>query len=132
MKTIETYKKIRETYPEMEKCFFSFNQQQFEVGKIEAGISDNEKVYPYNGGGGLFGTREGMDNYISRLDAISARIPKECDPQEVYDYEYDNHDCCFMFDDYDAIKIVTIYFGEDIAKTIKRRNAITDIDKLFY
>ena len=129
MSTIYKYKEIRQTYPEMKKCFFAFNHLQWEAGIIESGISTNEKICSTNGG--LYGTKGGIINYLAGLDRITARIPKECDPQEVYDYEFDNHECVYMCDDRDAIKIVTVYFGEDIAKTIKRRCAIADINKLF-
>lgn len=54
---------------------------------------------------------------------------KECDPQEVYFYEFDNHESMVAWDgDYDAIKVVIDIFGVDVARKVKRYNAEHDID----
>lgn len=47
--------------------------------------------------------------------------PKECDPQEVYFYEYNNHECMIAWDgDKEAYDLIVGYWGEEVAKTIKR------------
>jgi hypothetical protein len=129
MSTTARYKEIKETYPEKHKCFFAFNDKQFEEGKARSGILPDEKIYRY--GAGMFGTKEGLERYNRDLDAILARIPVECDPQDVYDHEFANHECGYVGDDTQAIKLVTAYFGEQVAKTVERRCGWADIDSLF-
>ncbi len=115
----------------MHECFFAFNLEQFAQGKKIAKIPDGEKIF--RAGFGLYGTHDGLRRYFAGIDAITARIPLECDPQDVYDYEFDNHECGYTVDDKPAIKLVVSYFGEERAKTVKRRAscAHSRIDDLF-
>jgi hypothetical protein len=131
MSTTKKYIEIKDTQPPMKRCFFAFNNKQFEEAKARVGISPDEQVY--HAGLGLYGTKDGIDAYLKAVDGNSARIPKECDPQDVYEYEFDNHECRFVGDDMEAIKLVVSYFGEDAAKTVKRHNgcALMDIENLF-
>ena len=60
------------------------------------------------------------------------KIRSECNPQEVYVYEYNNHECCIDWDgDLNAIRIIATVWGEDVARTIKRKNACYPIDSIF-
>jgi hypothetical protein len=131
MSTREKYIEIKNTHPEMHKCFFAFNEKQFDEGKAKSGIQPDEKIYHQTAG--LFGTREGLDKYRKDLDAILVRIPQECNPQDVYDYEFANHECGYLEDDTSAIRMVACYFGEEVAKTVERREGCVwaDIDSLF-
>ncbi len=131
MNTIKTYLEIKAAYPPMNRCFFAFNNQQFDDGKVKSGISSDEKIY--HAGAGLYGTKDGLEAYMNGIDANLARIPKECNPQDVYEYEFDNHECHYMHDDTEAIKLVVSYFGEDVAKTVKRHGGCVcaNIDDLF-
>lgn len=131
MSTVDKYVKIKEAYPPMVRCFFAFSDKQFGEGKIKSGILPDEKIYA--AGAGLYGTRDGLDAYMKGIDDNLARIPKECNPQDVYDYEFNNHECGYLHDDTEAIKLVTSYFGEELAKTVNRRSGCVcaDIDELF-
>lgn len=129
MNTTQVYISIKGTYPEMHECFFAFGNEQFEQGKRLARIPDDAKIY--HAGAGLYGTNDGLTRYFKELDGILARIPKECNPQDVYNYEFDNHECDYQQNDADAIKLVVSYFGEEIAKTVERCCACTKINDLF-
>jgi len=125
------YEEIKDTQvnPYTYSCFFAFGYKQFEEEKIKAGIPDEEKIY--SAGFGLYGTKEGIQEYFKAIDNESYRIAQECDPQEVYDYEFDNHECGYKEDDAEAIKIVVGYFGKEKAKNVIRRYACMDIEELF-
>ena len=71
------------------------------------------------GHGGLFGTQEGIAKLFADYDAIDAEIAKQCDPQDVYKYEFDNHECLYTCDDAEAFAIVERIFREERAKTVK-------------
>lgn len=52
------YRAIKDEHAPLHKCFFAFSKQQFEDGKKEAGILEDEKIYSAECG--LFGTQEGL------------------------------------------------------------------------
>ena len=58
------------------------------------------------------------------------RIAAECNPQDVYNYEWDNYECMITYDDEDAIKIIVDLFGVDAAKTVKRKYGYVGIEGL--
>lgn len=59
------------------------------------------------------------------------RIKNECDPQEVYFYEYNNHECMISWDgDLEAIRLIIDTWGKDVAATIKRYNANSSIEDI--
>lgn len=125
MKTIDTYMTLKNAYPEMKKCFFAFSRQQFDLGMKSAGISQDEKVYHF--GAGLYGTKEGVNQYLAGVNANYEQISKECDPQEIYDYEFANHECGYVGNDKEAIEWVVEIFGKDVARKVTRRYGYTKI-----
>lgn len=123
-KTIERYNELcnsRDTEDcYKHNCFFAFSNEQFEEGmkKINAG---GEKIY--HAGAGLYGTKSGLASYMNALSSYRKLIKEECDPQEIYLYEYNNHECCIAFDgDKEAYAVVVRYFGAETASKIKRLN----------
>lgn len=112
----------------MEECFFAFSNSQFAEGIKKMGL-ENKKIL--DGGMGLYGTKEGIKKFMDFYDNNTKEVAENCDPQQVYDYEHDNHECSYTNDDREAIKIVVCTFGEEIAKTVKRRHGYMAIDNLF-
>ncbi len=78
----------------------------------------------------LYGTKEGIAKFMNHYDEQSKQIANECDPQEVYDYEFGNHECSYTCDDEECIKIVFGYFGLERTKEVKRRFGYYDLNKL--
>jgi len=126
--TIRRYREIYDEQPPLFKCFFAFSKCQFERGMAEAGIREDEKIY--QDACGLYGTKEGLEAVFTFYEEKSKRIAEECNPQDVYDYEFANHECEITYDDAEAIQIVIDYFGEEQAKTVERRYARTFIGKI--
>lgn len=59
-------------------------------------------------------------------------IKESCEPQEVYCYEYNNHECQYSWNgDYSAIEIIIDIWGKEIAHKINRTNAVYSIDEIF-
>ena len=113
----------------MFECFFAFSNDQFKEGVKKLNL-EGKKIF--RGAGGLYGTKEGIKKLYADYDNISKQVAEQCNPQEAYEYEFDNHDCGYTGDDEEAIKIVVSYFGEERAKTVKRHNgcAYVNIDEL--
>ena len=118
------YTEIKDKQPELKKCFFAFSNEQFDEGKKEAGIKD-EKIF--DGGYGLYGTKEGLNKVKEFYSNQSKEIKEKCDPQKVYDYEFSNHECGYVGDDEEAINIVIDYFGKEKANEVNRKYAYTEI-----
>jgi hypothetical protein len=115
----KSYTELKNSQPVMHDCFFAFCSHQVAEGIKKHGL-EGKKLY--DGGMGLIGTREGIKEFLSFYDNNTAEIAANCNPQEVYDYEFGNHECEYTQDDTEAIKIVAATFGDEIAKTVKRRN----------
>lgn len=80
---------------------------------------EGEKIC--SAGAGLYGTRDGLDRYFAAHDDFDKRITAECDPQEVYFYEYNNHECQISWDGDDpAYRIIVRLWGEETAQKIQR------------
>lgn len=102
-KTIGLYHELKyEFNPKMRDCFFAFTKQQLQEGIEKFNLQGKKLV---NAGGGLIGTEEGISDLLKQYDEPERRIVAECIPQEVYFYEYNNHECMISWDgDTDAIK----------------------------
>jgi hypothetical protein len=122
---MKSYTQIKDQQPQLFECFFAFSNEQFTEGKIKAGIEDKKIL---RGPAGLFGTQEGIKKLFADYDAIDKEIAENCNPQDVYNYEFDNHECSYTNDDQDPINIVVRIFGKERAKEVKRRFAYSKIE----
>ena len=116
----KTYYNLKRQDPVMFECFFAFSNEQFAEGKAKM-IPEGKTIK--RGPHGLFGTQEGIAKLFADYDAIDAQIASECDPQDVYDYEFDNHECSYTCDDREAFAIVESIFGNERSATVKRKYA---------
>lgn len=105
-----------------DNVFFAFSEQQYKEGIQKKGIPPTSKIV--SGPMNIFGTQDGIESFFKFIDDVSEQISKECLAQDVYDYEYQNHECDLVYDDEEAIEIVVNYFGIHSAKQVKRKNAI--------
>lgn len=126
---MKNYQELKNVQAPMIECFFAFSDSQFGEGVKKAGI-EGKKIF--RGPAGLYGTQEGIGNFLAFYDELTKEIGIECDPQEVYDYEFGNHECSYTGDDEEAIKIVVDYFGAERAKVVKRHFAFVNINELAF
>lgn len=133
--TVKRYREIQDEHPDADKyaVFFAFSKEQFEEGYnglVEKGfIKNGDKVL--QSAGGMFGTKEGINAFLGYYEERDKKIPLECDPQEVYFYEYNNHESMLAWDgDLEAIKLVIDYWGADVARKIKRYNANMSVENI--
>lgn len=123
--TIDRYCEIKNDHPKTEDygCFFAFGTEQFNKyydAAVAAGrIKEGEKLYSHYSG--LYGTHEGITSFLAWYSERDKAIAVECDPQEIYFYEYNNHECMLSWDgDNEVIAIIASYFGEEAAEKIVR------------
>lgn len=111
--------------------FFAFSNTQFVEGlKRIRPLEEGERLVSIGGGG--YGTRDGVKRLFEFYEEVDTKIKAECDPQEVYFYEYNNHESMIGWDgDTEAIKIVVALWGEDVARNIERYDATMSVDNLF-
>jgi len=122
-KTIERYQQLRDEQFDFEKhgMFFAFSQEQFD-NQYDALVKKgylSKDVKLSRGFAGSVGPKEGFEAFNRFADDQDARIAKECDPQEVYIYEWNNHECMFGNEE-SAYAIVEDIFGKERASKIKR------------
>ena len=124
--TINRYKELGKEEPDSQKygIFWAFSDEQFEEGKEKMKqlgfYQEGQKIYAFGGGG--YGTsKELIDDFFNFYKNRRKRMAAECDPQEVYIYEYNNHECMLDWDGDDAAyKLIVDMYGEEVAKGITR------------
>ena len=105
-KYYEVKKRFWDTnHPEI---FYAFSKDQFEEGAAK--MPKGKEIY--RGHAGQFGTKDGFDSFRKSLDTMEASIKAECTPEEVYQYEFDNHECGYTGDDSEAVAIVQSYWPD--------------------
>ena len=117
---MKKYIEIKDRQAPMVDCFFAFSNSQLAKGIEEKGLQ-GKKIY--KGMYGLYGTKDGIRNFLKFYEDMEKEIAQKCKPQDVYDYEFDNHECGYVGDDEEAINIVISYFGMDAVKDVKRKYA---------
>ena len=134
-KTIKRYHELKyNTEPNLDRygVFFAFSDEQFEKGYkhlIELGlIKDGDKVKRYDSVSGMFcANLDLLKEFFRFYKDKNGVIREECDPQEVYFYEFNNFECMYGDDD-EAIQIIIDIFGVEVAKSIKRYSVGHSID----
>jgi len=114
------YSEIKGKQPDMFECFFAFSDAQFAEGVKKSGL-EGKKVF--RGKYGLYGSDEGIKKFMSHYDDLTKEIADKCSPQEVYEYEFWNHECEYVSCDQEALDVVIAYFGEERVSEVKRRFA---------
>ena len=133
-KTIERYKELTKASTEYDteksEIFFAFTNAQFDEAVKRLRL-EGKKIYRVGGLSGGFGTDEGIRRYYAFLAECDRKITEECVPQEVYCYEFNNHECMISWEgDKGAIMAVAYYWGWEAARRIERRCAYHSIDAL--
>lgn len=105
------YTEAKKFNPSMKECFFAFGNAQFQEGKAKS-IPEGEKVLSANHG--LYGTDAGIKLFMQELAELNQRIVENCDPQDVYNYEFGNHECGYTGDDSEALDIVKGFFPDAV------------------
>lgn len=137
--TLSRYESLKygeDAHPKGEKLgfFYAFNNEQFDKGRqmlIDKGfMNEGDKVVSL-GFGGCYGTRKGLTDMLNFYHDIDKKIAEECNPQEVYYYEYNNYECCIDYDgDERAIKYIISIWGREVAKKIRRFRDCKPIDEI--
>lgn len=102
----ENIKREGRTY-DNPKLFCAFSDEQFAKGLAKLGVKEECVVA---GGCGCYGTQEGFEEQTAFFEGLEERIRKECTPDEIYKYEWWNHECGYTYEDDEALKIVRYYF----------------------
>ncbi|MCM1503368.1 MAG: hypothetical protein NC115_12010 [Bacteroidales bacterium] len=134
-KTIGRYKALKKEKQDVDlrkyNVFVAFNQETFdrEMKRIKPLLEDGEKLVRI--GGGVYGTREGYRRLTEYYDSVQEKIRQECDPWEIYLYEWNNFECCIAWDgDEDAIKEICRIWGDEVARSIPRLIQMYTIDEI--
>ncbi|MBQ0034909.1 MAG: hypothetical protein KBS77_06415 [Bacteroidales bacterium] len=128
--TVQRYKELRDsqykmTPAEQEGIFFAFDEDGFKEGTNRINKHKQEGDVLVRCRYGMFGFKRCIEAHHERIANIEKQIAEECDPQEVYCYEYNNHECMYDWDgDTNAYEIVEQLFGKEVAGTIRRWNVM--------
>lgn len=132
-KTLKRYKELSEQHAPVKGWFAAFSNEQYAeglsdlIGKGEAKNENEIKRF----GAGVFGTADGLKQMMDFYWERDKRIAEECDPQEVYCVEYNNHECMIAYDgDLEAMRLCIGLFGADRCKSIQRFCAFYTFDHI--
>lgn len=104
------YKELAyDTQCDCDGVFFAFSEKQFSEGLEELGVARGDV---YSCGYGMYATNEGATAWINFYTDLRERIKRECTPEEIFKFEFWNHECGYTYDIEDALEIVQGYFPE--------------------
>lgn len=96
----------------------------FDIDSVREGIEslrkrgllkEGEKILKY--GCGCFGVDGSFEKRLAFINERKRRMIEECDPYEVYVYEYNNFECCIDYDgDQRAVEAVLGIYGLERTK----------------
>ena len=90
--------------------FYAFSEEQFELGMKICGYDKNTKLVQDGMGG--YGTKEAFDERHEFFNAVEEEIRQKCTPDEVFEFEYWNHECGYTYDYSEALEITRSYFPD--------------------
>lgn len=135
--TLNRYMELNNQHPDDSQygVFFAFSNKQSAEGVkklVRQGyIKEGEDGLIRSYGGGLCGISSEVERFLDFYKERKKLIAEECDPYEVYCYEYNNHESCISWDgDLEAIRLVVDYWGADVARTICRRSEYYSIESI--
>jgi hypothetical protein len=111
------YRDLKRQEPVLVDCFFAFSREQLSEGVKKHNLEGKTLV---NAGAGLIGTKEGIEIFFNFYEERRVKIKQECTPQEVYDYEFWNHECTYTHSDNEVIEIVESIFGKESLADLER------------
>ena len=128
------YQEIQERLYKMKQpgIFYAFSDKQFVEGLIREGYIEEGQTYEdfkkkgiklYHDGYGGYGTKEALDNRLNQYKNIDKEIKENCTPEEIFQYEYHNHECGYTGDWSEALEITNEYFP-DFKPTRKLLNTL--------
>ena len=117
------YQDIKEKAYKMKQpgVFYAFSNKQFVEGLIREGYIDEGQTYEdfkkkgikiYADGHGGYGTKEALDNRFKKYLEIDKEIKENCTPEEIFQYEYHNHECGYTGDYSEALELTNEYFPD--------------------
>lgn len=115
------YQEIKEKAYKMKQpgVFYAFDDKQFVEGLIREGYIEEGQTYEdfkkkgiklYADGHGGYGTKEALDNGFKKYLEIDKEISEQCNPDEIFEYEWRNHECGYTGDWSEALNITKAYF----------------------
>lgn len=79
-----------------------------------------------DGYGGI-GTKEAFKARDEYFDSVAKKISEQCNPDEIFEYEYWNHECGYTGDWSEALRITRAYFP----KYVPTRKLLNKLQKEF-
>lgn len=105
-----SYVQLKKKFEEYENkgIFYAFSKEQFEKGMKKCGYDENTKLVQDGMGG--YGTKEAFDERRNFYKEVEEEIRKTCTPEEIFKYEYWNHECEYTGEWDEAIEMTKSYF----------------------
>lgn len=130
--TISRYYQLRwKEQPDLDELgiFFAFSKEQYARGveglKKRGFIQEESELR--QGTAGAIGSAQSLSKMYEAYREIDRKIVAECDPQEVYFWEFNNHETPYGWDgDLEIMKIIVGLWGFETAVGLKRYCKVND------